>query len=142
MKYTRYAVIALPLIAFSFSLASFSYSYIQAKPMLSFVAPASASTLKNPLKGDATATAAGAIIYAKQCAPCHGTRGRGDGPASYTLTKAPANHTADQVQDLTDGALYWMITNGNAPMPAYSKTLNETQRWQLVDFIRTLARKK
>ena len=108
--------------------------------MLVFRAPASADATRNPTKGDAAAAQAGQKLYLQQCAPCHGSRGRGDGDAAAGLSKAPANHTSDQVQGLTDGALYWMITTGNSPMPAYN-ALSITQRWQLVDFIRTLARK-
>jgi len=108
--------------------------------MLVFRAPASADANKNPIKGDAASAQAGQKLYLQQCTPCHGSRGRGDGDAAAGLSKAPANHTSDQVQGLSDGALYWMITNGNIPMPAYN-AMSVTQRWQLVDFIRTLARK-
>ena len=53
-------------------LLSFRYNYQQAKPMAVFTAPASAEALKNPVKGDAAATAQGAILYRKQCSMCHG----------------------------------------------------------------------
>lgn len=121
-------------------LLSFRYHYQQAKPMAVFTAPASAEALKNPVKGDAAATAQGAVLYKKQCAMCHGDKGKGDGAAAASLAKAPANHTSAAVQKLSDGALFWMITNGNNPMPSY-KSMTETQRWQLVNFIRTLAKK-
>jgi mono/diheme cytochrome c family protein len=141
MKYTKSPLILLPLMTVAILILSFSYQQGQGPRMTVFVAPASAKALQNPVKGDDAATQAGQKLYMQVCAPCHGTRGRGDGPAAAALTHAPANHTADQVQDLSDGALFWMITNGNNPMPAYNKTMTETQRWQLVNFIRTLARK-
>lgn len=105
--------------------------------MAVFKAPASADALANPVKGDAAATAAGQKLYKQQCAACHGDKGKGDGAAAAALSKAPANHTSAEVQKLSDGALFWMLTNGNSPMPAY-KYMTEAQRWSLINFIRTL----
>jgi mono/diheme cytochrome c family protein len=140
MKKPLLFLFLFPLFAIAVMIVSFSYIDPQAKPMLVFRAPASADAAKNPIKGDAASAQAGQKIYIQQCGPCHGDKGRGDGPAASGLSRAPANHTSDQVQALTDGALYWMITTGNTPMPAYN-AMSTTQRWQLVDFIRTLARK-
>ncbi len=136
MTHTRSKLLTLPMLAFSFFVLSFSY---QQKPMAVFTAPASAEATKNPVKGDAAATQAGQALYKKQCAMCHGEKGKGDGAAAASLSKAPANHTSAAVQKLSDGALFWMITTGNNPMPSY-KSMSETQRWQLVNYIRTLAK--
>lgn len=110
----------------------------------SWVAPASADNLVNPLKGQAAAVAAGKKLYATYCAVCHGNKGKGDGIAAAGLNPKPADHTSAKVQSQTDGAIFWKITNGRAPiasMASYKSTLTETQRWQLVDFIRTLKTK-
>ena len=139
MKSLKIQFVLLALTATTM-MVSFRYTFQQAKPMAVFTAPASAEALKNPVKGDAAATALGATLYKKQCSMCHGDKGKGDGAAAASLAKAPANHTSPAVQKLSDGALYWMITNGNNPMPSY-KSMTETQRWQLVNFIRTLAKK-
>ena len=98
----------------------------------------------NPLKGQPDAIAAGKKLYGTYCAVCHGNKGKGDGIAAAGLNPKPADHTSAKVQNQTDGAIFWKITNGRAPiasMASYEKTLTETQRWQLVDFIRTLAKK-
>jgi mono/diheme cytochrome c family protein len=107
--------------------------------MAKFTAPASADAVKNPLKGDAAATLLGKKLYTAQCVICHGATGKGDGVASAGLAKTPANHTSAAIQKLSDGALYWMVTTGNNPMPSYATKLSETQRWQLINYIRTLA---
>jgi len=41
---------------------------------------------------------------------------------------------------LSDGELYWQISKGRRPMPAFANKLSEQQRWQVVDYIRTFAK--
>jgi len=72
------------------------------------------------------------------CAICHGKKGKGDGVAGMALKPRPADFTKDVIQKQTDGAIYWKLTEGKAPMAAYKETLSEEQRWQLVNFIRSL----
>ncbi len=105
-----------------------------------FPSPLSADTIKNPLKGNTAATLEGKKIYISFCVTCHGTKGKGDGIAAPGLPKRPADHTSDFVQKQTDGAIFWIITQGNNPMPTYKTTLTVTQRWQVVNYIRTLAK--
>jgi mono/diheme cytochrome c family protein len=105
-----------------------------------FPSPASADAYVNPLKGNADATAEGKKVYTQYCVPCHGAKGKGDGIAAPGLSKPPADHTSDFVQKQTDGAIFWIITQGNNPMPTYKTALTDVQRWQLVNYIRTLAK--
>ena len=107
-----------------------------------FPSPPSADAVTNPFKGNGDATTEGKKIYTLYCVTCHGSKGKGDGIAAPGLSKPPADHTSDFVQKQTDGALFWIITEGNNPMPTYKSTLTETQRWQVVNFIRTLAKHK
>jgi mono/diheme cytochrome c family protein len=104
-----------------------------------WVAPKEADATKNPLKDDALATADGKKLYVKLCAVCHGEKGKGDGPAGIMLSPRPANHSSMKVQSQSDGALYWKITTGRAPMASYNTSLKDAQRWGLVNYIRTLA---
>jgi mono/diheme cytochrome c family protein len=103
-----------------------------------WVAPKDADNLKNPVAGNAAAAAAGKQLYMQYCMVCHGEKGRGDGVAAPGLNPKPADHTSAAVQAQTDGAIFWKMTNGRAPMAAYQNTLTETQRWDLVNYIRTL----
>ena len=103
-------------------------------------APAEAKNVINPYKGPA-ATEKGKVLYQKMCVVCHGNSGKGDGVGAVSLSTKPADHTASYVQSISDGALYWMITNGKSPMPGYKTSLTDEQRWQLVDYIRELGRK-
>ena len=44
-----------------------------------------------------------------------------------------------KMSKLTDGEIYFQITEGRKPMPSFRKRLTEDQRWQLVVFVRSLA---
>ncbi|HUZ58696.1 MAG TPA: c-type cytochrome [Hanamia sp.] len=104
--------------------------------------PSNAKDLKNPLVGNTSVLKNARVLYISYCAPCHGKNGEGNGPAAAGLQIKPADHTSEKVQQQTDGALYWMISTGHAPMPPYQKTLTDNQRWELVNYIRTLAKHK
>jgi len=103
-------------------------------------APETAKTIENPLKGSSVGIKEGKKVFNQMCVTCHGAKGKGDGVAAAALNPKPANFNSKTVQGETDGELFWKITNGNAPsaaMAAYKDVLTETQRWQLVNYIRT-----
>jgi len=103
-------------------------------------APADAVLVKNPLADDKTAAADGKKLYMSNCSACHGNKGKGDGPAAASLKPKPADHTSALVQSETDGSLFWKITEGHTPMPQYKAVFTDKQRWELVNYIRTLAK--
>jgi mono/diheme cytochrome c family protein len=99
-----------------------------------WVAPADAKGMKNPVKGVGGAKKS----VETNCASCHGASGHGDGAAAAALPPPkPANWTADAVQKQTDGEIFWKISNGRGSMPPW-KHLPEKERWELVNYIRTL----
>ena len=64
--------------------------------------------------------------------------GKGDGPAAAALPPPkPANWTSAAVQKETDGEIFWKMSNGRGAMPPW-KHLPEKDRWELVNYIRTL----
>lgn len=99
--------------------------------------------LKNPFAGNIAATAEGKVIYEQMCVLCHGITGEGNGEAGLSLEKKPANFlTLKDIADDTDGEIFWKITVGKPPMASYDELLTEDQRWQLVNYIRQLNKKK
>jgi len=103
---------------------------------------ARARKLKNPVPSTDTAIAAGMQIYADHCRSCHGEKGDGKGPKAAELSVAPGNFTDQRkMRGLTDGELFWQITRGRLPMPAFEDKLSEEARWQAVDYVRTFAEK-
>jgi mono/diheme cytochrome c family protein len=106
-----------------------------------WVVPEEAKKLKNPLAPTDTALASGRTVYLDKCAECHGETGRGDGPQARMYDPAPGNLTdTHHMSTRTDGELFYQISEGHRPMPAFKKRLSEEQRWQLVLFVRSLAR--
>jgi mono/diheme cytochrome c family protein len=104
-------------------------------------APPSAANRPNPVAGNANATALGQKLYAANCLTCHGPEGHGDGPGAAALEKKPANLGA-RIKETgeKDGELFWKISEGRAPMVTWKTQLSETQRWELVNYIRTFAK--
>lgn len=113
--------------------------HAQIKP---WVAPKDAASVQNPIANDASVLPDAKKLYITTCSPCHGQKGKGDGAAASALNPKPADHTSDLVQAQTDGALFWMISQGRNGMPQYKAALTDKQRWELINYIRTLAKSK
>ena len=84
-----------------------------------------------PVTYHASSIAAGMAVFQQQCAACHGagaTAPRVDLRARLTT----ARHA---------GELFWLVSHGVADrgMPAFETRLTETQRWNLINYIRALA---
>ena len=95
-------------------------------------APPRASTMSNPMADQELARMAGAKLFARECAACHGSEGRGG------LGKAPPLNQPE-VSEAAPGALFWILRNGSLQtgMPSFAH-LPEPQRWQIVTYIQTL----
>jgi mono/diheme cytochrome c family protein len=129
-------VSALALLTFACSTVSTAAGDSMAEKWLS---PAPSAAKKNPIAATQDSVAAGQKIYSKTCMMCHGKSGDADGPAVIELNIHPARLSDPQLMGPEpDGALFWKITTGKKPMPAYGKRLSETDRWNLVNYIRTL----
>jgi mono/diheme cytochrome c family protein len=93
-------------------------------------------SMKNPQSG-AASVAAGKKSAETNCVTCHGPGGKGDGVAAAALTPKPADWTSAKVKADPDGVLFCKMSNGRGPMPPW-KHLPEKERWDLVNYIRSL----
>ncbi len=101
---------------------------------------AKARKLQNPVPTTPEALAAGKESYREHCQSCHGENGDGKGDKAPELSVTPGDFTdGREMHHYADGELYWQITYGRRPMPAFASKLSEEKRWQLVDYIRTFA---
>lgn len=101
--------------------------------------PDEARSMENPVPLSDEALAAGETHYARRCASCHGDTGRGDGKATRFIRPAPADISTAEARDrMTDGEMFFKITEGKKPMPGMARTLSDEERWQVVHYLRTL----
>lgn len=100
--------------------------------------PEAAKQMRNPIQPSASALASAHSIYLDKCANCHGDSGRGDGPEAASHDPRPASFAdASLINSMTDGEIFYRITNGRRPMPAFKNRLTDEQRWELVLLLRT-----
>ncbi len=105
-----------------------------------WLVPESAKKVKNPVAASPASIAVGKALYTDNCASCHGEQGKGDGPDAMMYSPMPADLSdAHMMSEMTDGEIFYKITEGRKPMPSFKKKLADEQRWQLVNFLRTLA---
>jgi mono/diheme cytochrome c family protein len=106
-----------------------------------WTAPAAEARKKNPVAVNESSLGAGQKVYLKRCVECHGKTGNGDGPDAADLGIHPAKLSNPAIQQQKDGELFWKITVGKKPMPNYGTRLSATDRWNVVNYLRTLGRK-
>jgi mono/diheme cytochrome c family protein len=113
------------------------FTYYENRP---WKVPDEAKLRPNPVQPSASALAAGRAIYMDKCTQCHGQTGKGDGPDAASYYPSPTSLVdAKHMSSVTDGEIFYQISEGRKPMPAFKRKLSEEQRWQLVLYVRSLA---
>jgi mono/diheme cytochrome c family protein len=99
---------------------------------------------ENPLKADDASLARGKELFVINCQMCHGVTGEGNGPIAAFLTKyKPANLTSPLIKAFPDGQIFMTITNGVPErMPPLNENLTVSERWDVVNYVRTLNKTK
>jgi mono/diheme cytochrome c family protein len=93
----------------------------------------------NPVPSDDASVERGSQLFQINCLICHGPAGLGNGKVASFFEHKPANLSSPAVQNLSDGAIFLVISTGVAGrMPALNENLSVRDRWDLVNFVRTL----
>jgi len=90
------------------------------------------TTYKRPLLTyHAASIASGMTIYGEHCAGCHGASGAGVPHADLRSAPTSRRHA---------GELFWLVSRGipGRGMPDFGSRLGAAQRWDVINFIRTL----
>ncbi len=94
----------------------------------------------NVIPADEVSIQRGEILYSIYCALCHGDTGQGDGPLSPYYDERPMRSlTSSSIVAQFDGQLFQTITEGFARMPPQAEALSPRERWDVINFIRTLS---
>jgi cytochrome c551/c552 len=97
--------------------------------------------LKNPLDpNDPQVLLRGKILFERNCMPCHGVAGRGDGLVTAARRAGgfppPPSLLAAHAKGLPDGYIYNYISRGGILMPSYGAQINPQERWKVVSWVR------
>ena len=105
-------------------------AWTQERDLLSRL-PQAVAGPRNPLGNNDQAERAGAKLYARECAACHGSNREG-------LGRAPRLNRGS-VREAPPGELFWILRNGSLRngMPSFAH-LPEAERWQIVTFLQSL----
>lgn len=93
-----------------------------------------------PLPAKQYDAVSGREIYANTCFRCHGIDGRGT--MGLQLVPPPADLTSPAIQNRLDGTLFKRIHDGkpNTAMGAWANALSDEEIWDVLTYVRTLAR--
>ena len=102
---------------------------------------AKAEDLISPLKiDDPEVVASGKSLYFTYCAQCHGKYHDGNGTVGQSFNPLPSDLQSDKVQSLLQGALFKEISYGipNGRQPALATTIEITDRWRIIAYVKSL----
>lgn len=122
-----------------FTVVVFSILFVFGYAQGTWVVPAAEKAKKNPVAASAESISKGKNLYNTHCKSCHGDPGKNNG---LPLNPKPTDPLSDSYQKNTDGEMFYKITQGRGAMPSFKATLPEQDRWHIINFVRSLSKKK
>lgn len=112
-------------------------------PPAAYKIPPEAAKQANPVKPAPQSLAQGKKMYGYDCAMCHGDEGDGKGDlVSRMNLKLSDLREPASLKDTTDGELFYIIKNGKGQMPPEGDRAKPDEVWNMINYIRSLARKE
>lgn len=87
---------------------------------------------------------AGAAVFKKYCAFCHGADANGIGPLAPKDFNPPSLTDATWSYGATDGEIFKVIANGTGPnskMVGFKGKMPDQDMWHVINYLRTLGPK-
>ena len=101
-----------------------------------------AEITKAPFEPTEKGLAKGKRLYNIYCAICHGEKGDGEGylvrEDGGVFPSMPANFLSDDLKNSSDGRYYYTIMKGRNMMEPFNDKLDYEERWQVIQYIRSL----
>jgi mono/diheme cytochrome c family protein len=131
----------------AFLLASFGIS--SAKHILAQEKPGSAEpkmtpedvAKKNPMPPTPEGLAEVRKLFGYNCAMCHGKNGDGKGDLAADMKLELRDwRDASSLEKMTDGEIFWIISNGKGKMPGEGDRTAQKVRWNFVNLVRSFGK--
>ena len=87
----------------------------------------------------------GKAAYTTNCMTCHGEKGDGNGQIIVLPDGSDGPYTAvppayaKHLPTIKDGNMFYSVSYGKGMMGGYGFSLNVTERWQVIHYIKSLA---
>ncbi|MGA2937729.1 MAG: c-type cytochrome [Syntrophobacteraceae bacterium] len=94
--------------------------------------------LVDPLADTSKMRAWGWERYHFYCVQCHGPMLDGNGTVGQSFAPLPANLKSSQVQDQSDGEIFYKIRFGFNRHPPLYATLTQDETWAIVRYVRSM----
>ena len=104
--------------------------------------PVEAINQPNPVKSSPESLSRAKKWWTLDCAMCHGADGNGKGETAVEMKLKLADFTDPAtLKDRTDGEVFYIIKNGHNDMPPEGQRIKTEENWDLVNYVRSLAKK-
>jgi len=105
--------------------------------------PVDAAKAPNPVKPTPESLVKAKKWWTLDCVMCHGKDGDGKGETASDMKLTIADFTDPAtLKDRTDGEIFYIIKNGHQDMPPEGPRIKTEEGWDLVNYVRSLAKKK
>ncbi len=105
--------------------------------------PVQAAKATNPVKSGPDSLSRAKKWWTLDCEMCHNKNGNGKGETAKDMKLSMVDFSDPAtLKDRTDGEIYWIIKNGHNDMPAEGTRISTETGWDLVNYVRSLAKKK
>jgi mono/diheme cytochrome c family protein len=139
----RSGSILLALFVFAWTLGAEDTATLpKTTPPAEYKIPPEAAKEANPVKPTPESLAKGKKFYHMDCAMCHGDKGDGKGDLASDMKGITDFTNPDSLKGRTDGELFYLTRTGKGEMPPEGDRAKKDDVWNMVNYIRSLAKKK
>jgi len=115
------------------------YPYEDAPVNTGFITGTTNFLESNPMPTTAASLKRGQQRFTINCSPCHGQLADGNGITKKIGAMAIVANLHDvRMVKMTDGELFYVISNGRNNMGAYGANITVEDRWAIVSYLRAL----